>query len=229
MAKYFKFVYDADAGISESLLVDSLQYIHQEDLQKLAFIPADFNEGGVVKLTLNQEDPRRKIKTYLEEQWEILMSSNQTFVEIPIRELPVTESVECDDNAWAEWVIMVGFDPTDCNVILSATIEPEGLGTITIGDSFVNPITGSSGNWYATATGTPCGTQDIAFLQSDGDCADPGTPVLIPGIEEYYYTGKMVTCEPEGGEPVMYCLIAKKVFNTVGFSGTLSFNKLTVL
>ena len=152
------------------------------------------------------------------------MSSNQTFVEIPIRELPATESVECNDNTWGEWVVQVGFDPTDCNVILSATIEPEGLGAITIGSSFsIEGVTG----WYATATGTPCGTQDIAFITGT-ECGEGGTPVLlVPGLEEYFFTGVVVLCE--GEEPVTYCLIAKKVFNTVGFSGTLSFNKLTVL
>jgi len=225
MAKYFKFVYDADAGISESLLVDNLQYIHTDIKGTISFIPSDFNNQGVVQMILNQEDPRRKVKTYLEEQWETLINSNQTFIDIPIRELPATETSLCEDNTWQFWELTVAFDPTDCDVILSATIEPEGLGTITIGEPII--IEGKFRGYYAQATGTPCGTQDLVFLQGS-DCGAPGQPVLEEGFEEYVYTGQQVGCEGEGGEPVSYCLIAKPVFKTTGFTGTLSFGKITV-
>ena len=120
---------------------------------------------------------------------------------------------------------MAGFDETNCNILLSVTIEPAGLGTVTVGDSFVNPITGSDANWYATATGTPCGTQDLIFL-SGIECGEAGTQVLIPGFEEYYFTGANVLCE--GEEPVTYCLAAKKVFTTETYRGTLAMSKVVV-
>ena len=220
MAKYFKFIVESSTGDADNLLVDNLQYIFSESLSKLAFIPNDFNEGGVVKLTLNQDDPRGKVKFYLEEQLEILMNSNDIFREINLQALPLSQSVECASNTWAEWEVTAGFDPTDCSIILSATISPGGLGAITIGSAVsAEGITG----WYATATGTPCGTQDIAFI-TGVDCGVAGEPVL--GLTDYFFTGANVTCE--GEEPVIYCLVAKKVYNTVGYTATLSFNKLTV-
>jgi len=226
MAKYFRFL-SPDGSQQQVLDMDNVKYIWGETTEKIVFVSKDFTSEGEVCYTLDKSDDKQEVLAYLQSQWQSLILGNDTFIDIPYT-LPFTKTVECIANTWAEWEVQVGFAEGDCNVILSALIEPEGLGTITIGDSFVNPITGSSGNWYATATGTPCGTQDIAFLQSDGDCADPGTPVLIPGIEGYYYTGKMVTCEPEGGEPVMYCLIAKKVFTTETYRGALAMRKVTV-
>ncbi len=224
MAKYFRFL-SPDGSQQQVLDMDNVKYIWGETTSKIVFVSKDFTETGEVCYTLDKSDDRQEILAYLQSQWQSLILGNDTFIDIPYT-LPFTKPVECTANAWAEWEIMVGFDETDCNVILSATISPEGLGTITIGDWFVNAVKGSPANWYGTATGRACGTQDIAFLQSDGDCGDPGTPVLIPGIDGYYYTGVIVTCE--GGEPVIYCLIAKKVFTNEAYRGTLAMSKVTV-
>tara|TARA_R110002020_G_scaffold70385_2_gene182626 strand:- start:9019 stop:9693 length:675 start_codon:yes stop_codon:yes gene_type:complete len=223
MAKYFRFL-SPDGSQQQVLDMDNVKYIWGETTSKIVFVSKDFTETGEVCYTLDKSDDRQEILAYLQSQWQSLILGNDTFIDIPYT-LPFTKSVECTANTWAEWEVMVGFDPTNCNVILAATISPEGLGTITIGDSFVNPVTGSPANWYATATGTPCGTQDLIFLGGI-ECGEVGTPVFIPGFEEYYFTGFATSCE--GDEPLDYCLAAKKVFTNETYRGTLAMNKVTV-
>ena len=221
MAKYFRFL-SPDGSQQQVLDMDNVKYIWGETTSKIVFVSKDFTETGEVCYTLDKSDDRGEILAYLQSQWQSLIIGNETFRDIPYT-LPFTKSVECNDNSWAEWVVQVGFDPTNCAALPSSvTIEPEGLGSVTVGSLLsIEGVTG----FYATATGTPCGTQDIAFITGI-ECGVEGAAVPIPGLEEYFFTGKTVQCL--GEEPVTYCLIAKKVFNTEIYRGTLGLSKVVV-
>jgi len=233
MAKYLQFqVRPVGTNPAQFVLVnmDEVKMLWYENDMKIVFVGNNFTTEGEVCYLLSQPDAQGEVYTYLQREWASLINSNDSIRIIPAQ-LPLVVTEDCEDNTWQEWVVQAGFEPTidgvNCNVILSATIEPEGLGTITIGEQFINPVTGAIA-WLATATGTPCGTQEIAFLQESPEfpCGEEEQPV--PGMEEYNYTGAIVACENEGGEPVLYCLIAKPVKRTTPVQGQLQMKKVTV-
>lgn len=224
MAKYLQFqVRPVGSNPAQFMLVnmEEVKFLWSESSTKIVFVSNDFATEGEVCYTVSPSDERGEVISYLQREWASLINSNDSIRVIPAT-LPLTVTTECTANTWQEWVVQVGFDETDCNVILSATIEPEGLGAITIGSSL---STGGVTGFYATATGTPCGTQDIAFITGI-ECGVNGEPVLVPGLEGYFFTGVNVLCE--GGEPVTYCLIAKKVYTDTTLTGTLGMKKVTV-
>ena len=228
MAKYFRFL-SPDGSQSYSLNMDEVKLIWAETDMKFVFVGNNFSTDGEACYLLSGSDERGEVFSYLQAQWQSLIIGNNTFIDIPYQVGQSTEA--CEDNQWQEWVVQAGFqitaDGVNCNVIETATIEPAGLGTITIGEQFINPVTGALA-WLARATGTLCGTQEIAFLQESPEfpCGEEGQPV--PGMEEYLYTGAVVACENEGAPPVIYCLIAKPVTQTVAITGSVQMKKVTV-
>tara|TARA_R100001443_G_scaffold88794_1_gene95228 strand:+ start:21 stop:704 length:684 start_codon:yes stop_codon:yes gene_type:complete len=225
MAKYLQFqVRPVGSNPAQFMLVnmDEVKFLWSESPTKIVFVGNDFATEGEVCYTISPADGRGEVISYLQREWASLINSNDSIRVIPAT-LPLTVTTECNDNSWAEWVVQVGFDPTNCAALPSSvTIEPEGLGSVTVGSLLsIEGVTG----FYATATGTPCGTQDIAFITGI-ECGLPGAAVPIPGLEEYFFTGKTVQCL--GEEPVTYCLIAKKVYTATTLSGMLGMNKVTV-
>tara|TARA_R100001480_G_scaffold11909_1_gene20650 strand:- start:5 stop:703 length:699 start_codon:yes stop_codon:yes gene_type:complete len=224
MEKYFQFQARPEASrppMFQLVNMSNVKYLWVKDDNQLFFISNSIDNSAGLVLTGSLENSAGYIKAYLEREWQQLINSNDKIRVIP-SVIPVTvpgEKEDCELNTWEAWELTAGFDPENCN-ILNVEINPEGLGSITIGSPFV--IESFSG-FYAQAEGTPCGTQDIAFLTGVGECQPNGVPVGIPGLEEYLFTGAKVLCEIEGGEAVQYCLIAKPV-STIGPGGNPTIN-----
>tara|TARA_R110002012_G_scaffold9575_2_gene43904 strand:- start:1026 stop:1706 length:681 start_codon:yes stop_codon:yes gene_type:complete len=224
MAKYLQFITNrAEGGRAAdytNVQMDDVQtlWMENETNDKIVFVNNNFDSNGAVVYTVASADERGKVITYLIQEWTSLMQGSDMFRTIPL-ELPLENLIECTSNTWNTWLLVGAFDETDCGVILGVDINPGGLGSITMGSAFSNE-TGSG--YYATATGTPCGTQDIAFLNAE--CGLAGSPVA--NMDGYFYTGGTVECA--GDPPVNYCVIAKKVYNQVTFTGTIGVRKVTV-
>ena len=215
MEKYFQFQLRPEASsppMFQLVNMSNVKYLWATGGTKLVFVSNDFNPGGDLVLTGSVEDSAGYIKAYLEREWQQLINSNDKIRVIPSI-LPVTipgEGEQCELNDWESYDLIPAFGegPEGCLTILSVDVNPEGLGNITIGSTL--EVEGVFG-YYAIATGTRCGTQEIAFITGI-DCGMKGDVVGLPGLEDYLFTGKKIFCENEGGESTVYCLIAKPVF-----------------
>ena len=214
MEKYFQFQLRPAASrppMSQLVNMSNVQYLWNSADTKLVFVSNDFDASGQLVLTGSLATSGGAIKAYLEREWQELINSNDKIKVIPSI-LPITVSVageDCTLNNWEAWELLpvFGEGPEGCATIAGVEIGGGLLGIITMGAALsIEGVTG----FYAQATGTPCGTQDIAFITGT-ECQPKGSSVPLPGLETYKFTGAKITCITEGGDEVNYCLIAKPV------------------
>tara|TARA_R100001443_G_scaffold25355_1_gene38178 strand:+ start:2504 stop:3214 length:711 start_codon:yes stop_codon:yes gene_type:complete len=216
MEKYFQFQLRPEASsppVFQLVNMSDVKFLWVKDSTHLFFISNNIDNSAGLVLTGSLENSAEYIKVYLEREWQQLINSNDKIRVIPSI-LPVTVPVDggdCALNTWELWELLPTFGegPEGCATILDVAIAEVsgGEGTITIGSPIA--IEGVTG-FFAQATDTPCGTQDIAFI-TGVECGDKGDEVPLPGLENYRFTGTKITCTTEGGDEVNYCLIAKPV------------------
>tara|TARA_R110002020_G_scaffold58337_3_gene159810 strand:+ start:2110 stop:2451 length:342 start_codon:yes stop_codon:yes gene_type:complete len=84
MLKYLQFqLTEGESPTFHDVCVNDLHHLWKENVDKIVFVQNNFNEGGVLKLVLNQQDGDSLIVNYLREEIRELIEGNGRYKVIP--------------------------------------------------------------------------------------------------------------------------------------------------